>query len=104
MEPRPSIGWRCPSVRAVLDKEWWPGKFIYQGQTYVHKESGEERVRLMGLCPACGKWVPIHDGDLVAHQLPAGSDVKRLDKAQEAKDAYGKVVAREAMRAMSVAS
>lgn len=103
METRPSTpGW-CPSVRAVLDKEWWPGKFIYDGQTYTDK-NGVEQVRLMALCPSCGKWVPIHDGDMVGHQLPAGSDIKRLDKAREAKDAYGKIVAREAMRAMSVAS
>jgi hypothetical protein len=103
MEARSSIAWRCRSIPAVLGKEWWPGRLIYRGHKYTPKGSDEERTLLQGLCPACGKWVPIHDGDMIDHQPPAGSDVTRLTKMQDAQEQYGRLVVKDAMRSVAVA-
>lgn len=96
LKPRMSVA-GCPSVRAVLGQDWWPGKFIYKGGTYVDK-AGVEQKMLYALCPKCGKWVPVHDGDMIWHTPPAGAspkaDMDRLQKMVDAKEAYGRVAAR----------
>lgn len=96
METRPSALGYCPSVRAVLGQAWWPGRFIYKASTYT--VDGEERKVALALCPYCGKWVAVRLGDMIAHELPKGSEPKRLAKMDEAQEQYGRLVVKDLMR------
>lgn len=92
LRPRATAPGYCPSVRHVLGEEWWPGKFIYRGDTFTDKR-GVERELLTALCPNCGKWVPVLDGAIRDHPYPAGSDRDRFQKALDAREAYGRIAA-----------
>jgi len=98
MNAKPNVpGW-CPNIRAVLDKPWWPGRLIFGVQAAKNPRTGEEFQRVIALCPACGKWVPAFDRMISDHPLPAGSDTKRAEKAEFAREQYGQLRARELLR------
>jgi hypothetical protein len=97
MMARPSApGW-CPSIPAIVNEPWWPGRLIFDRHDFVDSD-GMERSRLMALCPYCGKWVPVRGDSLLGHNLPAGSDRSRIEKAEAAQNAYGKIRARELLK------
>lgn len=93
LKPRATAPGYCPSVRAVLQQDWWPGKFIYKGGTFTDKRTGKEREFLTALCPNCGAWVPVLDGLIRDHPYPAGTDMQRFQKAVDAREAYGRIAA-----------
>lgn len=101
MQPRPNApGW-CPNVSAVVNKPWWPGRFIYDFNTY--EKDGQEFTREVALCPFCGKWVAVRNDMLIAHEPPHGSDMKRVEKSEFAEQEYGKLAALDAVRSVRVA-